>query len=161
MPQFDLALFSEQIFWLFAVFAVLYFLMSKLALPKVGEVLERRQKTIEDNLGKARALKDETDAAIAKYEAALAEARNAAQADIREASEKAAAEQAKKTEAMVKKLSKKTSDAEKAIADAKTDAMTGVAEAASEIAREATDKLIGVKVQAKTADKAVSAIVGE
>jgi len=39
--------------------------------------------------------------------------------------------------------------------------MKGVAEAASEIAREATDKLIGVKVQAKTADKAVSAIVGE
>ena len=67
----------------------------------------------------------------------------------------------KKTEALVKKLSKKTSDAEKAIADAKTDALTGVAEAASEIAREATEKLIGVKVQAKTADKAVSAIVGE
>ncbi|WP_033068124.1 ATP synthase subunit B' [Thalassospira australica] len=161
MPQFDIATFSEQIFWLFVIFTILYFLMSKIALPKVGEVLERRQKNIEDNLGKARALKDETDAAIAKYEAALAEARDAAQADIREASEKAAAEQAKKTEAMVKKLSKKTSDAEKAIADAKTDAMTGVAEAASEIAREATDKLIGVKVQAKTADKAVSAIVGE
>jgi len=77
MPQFDIATFSEQIFWLFVIFGILYFLMSKIALPKVGEVLERRHKTIEDNLGKARALKDETDAAIAKYEAALAEARDA------------------------------------------------------------------------------------
>jgi F-type H+-transporting ATPase subunit b len=161
MPQFDPSTFTSQIFWLFAIFFILYFLMSKIALPKVGEVLERRHKTIEDNLGKARALKDETDAAIAKYEAALAEARNAAHADIREASEKAAAEQSAKTEAMVKKLSKKTSDAEKRIADAKAQAMTGVAEAAADIARDATDKLIGVKVQTKTAEKAVSAAIGE
>ena len=62
---------------------------------------------------------------------------------------------------MVKKLSKKTSDAEKRIADAKAQAMTGVAEAAADIARDATDKLIGVKVQTKTAEKAVSAAIGE
>ncbi|MFH1805138.1 MAG: hypothetical protein ABID63_09650 [Pseudomonadota bacterium] len=161
MPQFDISTFSEQIFWLFVVFGILYMLMARVALPKVGEVLERRHKTIEDNLGKARALKDDTDAAIAKYEAALAEARSAAQEDIRVASEKAAAEQAARTEAVAKKLSKKTSEAEKSIAEAKLQAMTGVADAAADLAREATEKLIGVKVQPKTAEKAVSVIVGE
>ncbi|OSQ39458.1 hypothetical protein [Thalassospira mesophila] len=161
MPQFDISSFPSQIFWLAVVFVVLYILMSKIALPKVGDVLERRHKTIEDNLGKARALKDETDAAIARYEAALAEARNAAHDDIREASEKASAQQAAETAAMARKLSEKTSAAEKRIAQAKTTALGSMSEAAADIARDATAKLIGVKVQSKTAENAVAAVIGE
>lgn len=52
MPQFDIATFSEQIFWLFVIFAILYFLMSRIALPKVGEVLERRQKPSKTTLAR-------------------------------------------------------------------------------------------------------------
>ena len=38
MPQFDIASFPSQIFWLVVTFGILYFVMSKLVLPRVGDV---------------------------------------------------------------------------------------------------------------------------
>ena len=64
MPQFDPSSFPSQIFWLVIFFALLYLLMSKVALPRMAAVLDRRHKAIESDLSKATALKHETEAAI-------------------------------------------------------------------------------------------------
>lgn len=158
MPQFDVSTYPSQIFWLFVTFTLLYFLMSRVALPRIGEVLERRQKTIEDNLAKARLLKEDSDAAIATYEAALAEARSTAQEVIRTAVGRITAEQADKTAALAEKLAAEGGAAEDRIAKAKDQALSQVDALAAEIARDATDRLIGIKVQTKTAEKAVEAV---
>ena len=78
-PPMDATTFPSQIFWLVIFFALLYLLMSKLALPKMAAVLEKRHKTIEGDLAKASALKNETETAIQSYEKALADARAKAQ----------------------------------------------------------------------------------
>jgi len=49
--------------------------MKRLALPRVGEVIEERRERIERDLAKAEALKGETEQALATYERALGEAR--------------------------------------------------------------------------------------
>ena len=74
-PPFDFATFSDQIIWLAISFAVLYFAMSRLALPRIGGIIDARRLRIEGDLKEAERLRQETDKAVAAYEAALAEAR--------------------------------------------------------------------------------------
>ena len=59
LPQLDIVTYSSQIFWLAISFIVLYFLVAKIAMPRIAEVLEERQERIEDDLDKAETLKKE------------------------------------------------------------------------------------------------------
>ena len=75
MPQFDVSSFPTQLIWLVISFVLLYVLMSRVALPRIGQVLEERQEKIDDNLDTAEQLRAETEADSETYEAALVQAR--------------------------------------------------------------------------------------
>ena len=90
-PPFDSSTFASQLLWLVITFVALYLLMSRVALPRVGAIIENRQKRIAGDLAEAQGMKDQSDAAIAAYEKALAEARGRAQALANETREKQAA----------------------------------------------------------------------
>ncbi|MEX0860470.1 MAG: ATP F0F1 synthase subunit B, partial [Cucumibacter sp.] len=77
-PPFDASTFASQILWLVLTFGALYLLMSKVALPRIGEILEIRRDRIESDLAEAERLRQRTDKAIQSYEEALAEARRRA-----------------------------------------------------------------------------------
>src|SRR5512143_4211382 len=78
-PPFQSQTFASQLVWLAIAFVLLYVLMAKLALPKVGRVIENRQKRIEGDVAEAGRLKQQSDEAVAAYEKALADARGRAQ----------------------------------------------------------------------------------
>jgi F-type H+-transporting ATPase subunit b len=90
-PPFDAQTFASQLFWFALTFIVLYLLMSRVALPRIGTILEDRRKRIESDLAEAQRFKEASDAAIVAHEKALAEARGRAQALANETREKAAA----------------------------------------------------------------------
>ena len=46
MPQLDFATFPNQIFWLLITLVVIYLILSRVVLPRVGSVLSERQGTI-------------------------------------------------------------------------------------------------------------------
>lgn len=50
MPQFDISSFTSQLFWLGLIFSVLYFVVSKVIVPKAEQILSSRDKWIDDNL---------------------------------------------------------------------------------------------------------------
>ena len=79
MPQLDVTSYLPQLVWLAISFVALYFLMAKLALPRIADVLEERSKRREDNLARAEELQAEAEAAAEAYERVLAEARGTAQ----------------------------------------------------------------------------------
>jgi hypothetical protein len=79
MPQFNFDHFPSQIFWLIICFAALYFLLARTALPKIGAVLEARQRKIDDDLERATALELQAKEALVAYEAELDTARGQAQ----------------------------------------------------------------------------------
>ena len=96
MPQFDVATFPTQLVWLAITFVVLYFAMARMALPRIGQVLDERQKRIDDNLDKAETLKGEADTEAAAYAKVLAEAREQSRGVISEVTRQASGDSARR-----------------------------------------------------------------
>ena len=79
MPQLDFSTFSNQIFWLVITLVVIYFVLSRIALPRIGGALADRAGTITNDLAEAEDLKSRALEAEQAYEKALADARAEAQ----------------------------------------------------------------------------------
>lgn len=161
MPQFDPNVFATQAFWLVITFTALFFGLRKWVLPRVSDVLEARQKRIDDDLGKAANLKQEAEEVLAAYDKARTEAEARAQTLIREAQEAAAAAAAKQHEALGSKLAAQVSEAEANILKARRDAEASIASLAGEVVAAATERLIGVKISTQDAEAAIKASVEE
>jgi F-type H+-transporting ATPase subunit b len=142
-PPFQKDTFASQLLWLTLVFVALYLLMSRIALPRIGSILEARRQRIDGDLAEAARLKEASDAAIAAYEKSLADARARAQtlANETRVKEAAAAEAARK--ALDAKLNEHIAEAEKTIAKTKTAAMANVRDIATETAATIIERLIG------------------
>jgi F-type H+-transporting ATPase subunit b len=69
MPQLDMSTWPPQLFWLAVTFLALYFVISRVAIPRTGGVIALRKSTIDGDLAKAKNLKDETENAVRSYEA--------------------------------------------------------------------------------------------
>jgi F-type H+-transporting ATPase subunit b len=155
-PPFQSETFVSQLVWLAIAFVLLYVLMAKLALPRVASIIESRQKRIEDDLADASRLKGESDAAVAAYEKALADARNRAQAIANETRERQAGEAEARRKTLENELNTKLADAEKAIAATKQAAMGNVRGIAEDATRAIVERLIGEAPNDKTVAAAVA-----
>jgi len=79
MPQLDFALFPNLIFWLVVALVALYFILTRVALPRIGAILAERNDAISNDLEMAAIYKRRAQEAEAGYNAALAKARDEAQ----------------------------------------------------------------------------------
>lgn len=160
MPQFDPNTFATQLFWLVVCFVALYLVASRWALPRVAAVLETRQTKLDNDLDRAAAFKQEADGVLAEYEKTLAEGRDKAQFMLREAAEAMAAEADGRHGELAERLSADVRAAEARIQEAKQAAVGKISQIATEVAQAATRRLIGLEVDAATAESSVKAILG-
>src|SRR3977135_587155 len=79
-PPFQKDTYASQLVSVVVAFAALYLIVSRIALPRVGSLLDARQNAIEGDLAEAQKLKDDSDSALKAYESDLAAARARAQA---------------------------------------------------------------------------------
>ena len=156
LPQLHPADFSPQLIWLALTFLVLYLIMSRLALPRIGEVIEERRDRVQRDLDAAERFKSETDAALAAYETALSEARQKASSMAKASREELAAEIDKERSEVEAKLNAKLADAESRIAETKSKAMANVDEIATETASAVVNKLLGENVSPDEVRKALT-----
>jgi F-type H+-transporting ATPase subunit b len=156
-PPFQKDTFASQLVSLLIAFVALYLIVSRIALPRVGSLLDERQNAIEGDLAAAQKLKDESDAALKAYESELAAARARAQAISTETREKlnTAAEAERKT--LEERLAIKLAEAEKTIAATREAAMRNVRGIAAEAAAAIVQRLTGVMPDGKAVDSAVDA----
>ncbi len=161
MPQFDPSTFSSQIFWLVVTFALLYWVVAKIAVPRIGEVLDQRARVIQDDLDRALALKGETDQAVAAYEKAMAAAREQAGDHMRAVTNEAKATADARTAELSAQVGKQVADAEARIAKAKEDAIASLRGIAAETAKDVVAKLAGLSPSQADLDAAVTAALKE
>jgi len=158
-PPFEKETFASQLLWFALTFIALYLLMSRVALPRVGSILEDRRRHIDGNLADAQRLKGESDAAIAAHEKALAEARGRAQTLANEAREKAAAAAEARRKEVDTGLHARIAEAEKTIAATQSAAMTNVRGIASEAAAAIVERLTGLAPTSNDVGDAVTNIL--
>ena len=156
-PPFQKDTFASQLVSLVIAFVALYLIVSRIALPRVGSLLDERQNKIEGDLAQAQKLKDASDDALKAYESELAAARSRAQAISAETREKlnAASEAERKT--LEQRLSVKLADAEKTIASTRETAMSNVRGIAADAAAAIVQRLTGVLPDGKSVNRAVDA----
>ena len=154
-PPFNAETFPSQLLWLALIFLALYLLMSRIALPRVGSILEARRQRIKDDLAEAQRFKDASDAAIAAHEKALAEARARAQALASETRAKAAAAAEARRKEVDAKLHARITEAEKAIAGTRSAALANVRSIASEAAGAIVERLTGTAPATEEVSQAV------
>jgi len=155
-PPFNKTTFASQLFWLVIAFVLLYALMAKLALPRIGAIIESRQKRIADDIADAGKLKIQSDEAIAAYEKALADARARAHAIANETRDKQAAAADATRKKIEGELNAKLTDAEKTIAATKKAAMANVRGIAADATKAIVERLIGTAPSDSTVDAAIS-----
>jgi F-type H+-transporting ATPase subunit b len=155
MPQLDPSSFPSQIFWLIVTFAVLFLLMWKVALPRVGEVIDQRQQKVSADLDRAETLKEEVEKITAEYEKLLSEARGDANEEIRKAQDQIKTTQDHRLERHDTEISAMISEAEKRIAKAREEALAEIRGVAEETASATVAKLIGQTPDKKAVSKAV------
>ena len=156
-PPFDATTFSSQLLWLAITFGAFYYLMSRIALPRISSILEMRSDRIAQDLDEASRLKEESDAAHAAYEQELAEARNRAHGIAQEARDSAKAELDAKRSAVEAETGAKLAEAEARISKIKTEAMGEVGTIATDTADALLKQLIGGKIAKADITKAVKA----
>lgn len=161
MPQFDPTFFAPQLFWLVLTFVTLYFVMSTVALPKIGAVLDERQRKIDDNLDKAAQLKAEAEAAVAAYEKALAESRAHAQSVIKEASDRLSAEAETRNRELAARLADQVKAGEARIAEAKDKALANVRDVALDVAGATIARLVGSPADNTRLEAAIASALKE
>jgi len=156
-PPFQKDTFASQLVSLLVAFVALYLIVSRIALPRVGSLLNERQNKIEGDLAAAQKLKDDSDAALKAYENELASARSRAQAIGAETREKlnATSEAARKT--LEEQLSVKLAEAEKTIAATRQAAMSNVRSIASDAAIAIVQRLTSLAPDRRSVNKAVDA----
>jgi len=156
-PPFEPHTFASQLVWLAITFVALYLIVSRLALPRVGGIIENRQKTIADNLAAAQKLRDDSDNELKAYENELAQARAKAQAIGAETREKLNAQADQERKTLENSLADKLASAEKTIASTREAAMSNVRDIATESAAAIVQQLTGATPEAQAVQSAVDA----
>ncbi len=156
MPQLCADWIPNQVFWLLVTLVVIYFVLSRIALPRIASVLAERSGTIINDIAAAEELKLKAQEAETAYEQALKDARAeaakivaAAKADIQTELD---AELAKADA----QISEKTAQSEAAIAEIRAGAVKSVTAVAKDTAKEIVGAL-GGSADAKTVTAAVTA----
>jgi len=156
LPQLNQPDFVPQLFWLAVTFGLLYFVMSRIALPRIGEVIEERKDRIQRDLAAAERLKGETEKALETYEKALADARSNASAIARETRGALSTEVEKERKAIEVQLAKKLADAEASIGATKDKALASVKDIAGDTVASIVSALTNLSVSKDEVNKALS-----
>ena len=140
-PPFDPTLFSSQLIWFVISFGLLYLVVSRFVLPRVGSVLERRAGAVKNDLDQAAQKSADADEARLTMERAIAKARSDARAMVDAARADMTAKLTAEQEAAEARLAERIAAAEVRVDTARQKALGEVPAIAETLAREIVDKL--------------------
>lgn len=161
MPQLNPTWFISQFFWLCICFFFMLFLMSKVFIPKIKDIMEQRQRKIDDYLVKANQIKEQAEESLKKYQDALAQATADANNALDISRKEMNAYIAKKQEEMAKKLNARLLEGEAQIKETHEKALREVKNVSKEWALDIVAKLELTKIDAEDIKKGIEKVVND
>jgi len=156
MPQLCADWIPNQVFWLVVTLIAIFFVMSRIALPRIGAVLAERSGTITNDIAAAEELKNKAAEAEAAYDQALLDARAEAHKIVAEAKAEIQAELDVELQKADAQIAAKTAESEAAISEIRAGAVKSVTTVAKDAAKELVSAM-GGSADAKTITAAVAA----
>jgi len=160
LPQFDPAWWPGQAVWFLIIFAVLFALMAKVFVPRVGGAIAEREARIAGDIGQARRLKEQAEAQAAAADQELAAGRARAQKLASDARARVKAEADARQAAEEAKLADTLAAAEVAIRASRDAAMANVRDIAADTAASIVAKLTGKPASKAEVQAALDGRVG-
>ena len=151
MPQLCGDWIPNQVIWLVIALVVIYFVLSRIALPRIASVLAERQGTITNDIAAAEELKRKAEEAEAAYEKAMADAKAEALAIAQKTRDEIKGELDAAMAKADEQIAAKAAESEKAIAEIRASAMEHVETVAKDTAAAIVAALGG-----KADDKAIA-----
>ena len=161
MPQMEFADYVPQVIWLLICFGCLYFLMSRFALPRVGEILENRERKLQHDMESAEELRNEAVAVLSDYKAAVREATVRAETIISEARELAQTEARQRVADLNSRIEEQSSMNDDRLRELRDSAEAKIRLAAAELVKASTERLLGLEVSSDEAANAVKSVSGQ
>ena len=160
MPQFNFAYFLPQMAWLAGLFAVLYFLIVRATLPKLGKVMQEREDKVTGDIAVAETAKAESDHVVEAYHTALRKVQEEARTLLASARSEAQKDIEVRLHAADAAIGVKAEAAQSALAAARSKATGEIQAIAADAAGSIVERLTGTRPatdQAKAAAKAALA----
>ena len=155
MPQLNPEFWVSQIFWLIITFGILYVVLSKLILPKIGANLETRKSKILENIGAAEKQRENSEEKIKEYDKIINSSKIEAKNYFKQAREKILKDISLKKESLDKEINEEINKAEVEIKNLMDTAPEKINKIAIETSSDLIQQLIGADVN----NSSISAIV--
>jgi len=158
MPQLNPEFFVSQLFWLVVTFTFLLVFLWRVSLPRIGSILEKREKKINDDIATAKKLQEEAESIQKIIENKLRNARTETTEMIKTTSinlqEKTARELAK----LDKDLDKKINDSANNIEKNKNNSLNQIHDQIHEITKLIFYKITNFKISELDVKEAVTTV---
>jgi F-type H+-transporting ATPase subunit b len=128
--------------WTIVVFAISLFILRKAVFPRIGEVLDKRAKTIEGEIDSAAELRQEADKVLEEYRERLKEARAQAEEIVQRARQTAEAHEHEARERGQEILAETIKRAERDIEAATKRALDDIRREVADLTIMATEKVV-------------------
>lgn len=162
MPQFKFGeVLVPQLVWLTIFFAILYFGIVKLTLPRLGRVMSEREGVVTGDLGAAEQAKAEADRIQSDYDAGIGEAQACARAAVNDAKTAAARSLEARLAEVDAGLAERQRASEEQLAGARERALGEIEGVAADTAAEIVERLIGARPDAAAASRAATRALAE
>lgn len=157
MPQLDPSSYASQLFWLAIIFAALYVIMARHAIPRIRDVLEKRQNQIQHDIDVAEKAQHQARTARENYEGELSAAKEKAARMLQDTQRGIDEMVATGHHKLSMQLEDLLDDSEKRIAQQRAEAQQRIEPVLHELTVAMVEKVAQVKPAAKDVADAVAA----
>ena len=141
MPQLDFSTFPSQAFWLIISFLLMWLIMSQFIVPKIVDILNQRQRKIDDHLSAAQGFRQSAEEALMKYQQTLKSANEQADKLLYHMQEDLNKKIKQKEEENARQLAAVAADNQKAIEEKYSQIMAQMEQKSAEITMLLVNKL--------------------
>ena len=158
MPQLNPEFFVSQLFWLVVTFSFLLVFLWRISLPRIGSVLEKREKKINDDIATTKELQKEAESIQKIIEDKLRNARTETAEIIKTTSIDLQKKTASGLVKLDKDLDKKIDDSANDIEKNKNDSLNQIHDQIHEITKLVFSKITNFKVSNVDVKEAVTTV---
>ncbi len=158
MPQLDPKYWASQAFWLILIFAILYFAISKIFIPKIKNSLDDRNDKIKNDLDEAKNLQEISEKKFNEYNLAIEKAKKEVQKIIFDSKNKLKLDIQTKKDIFEKEIDKEVENTQKEINKLKQSSLNEIQNISKEIASEIIIEISGDKLNESSIKAAVTEV---